>query len=459
MDVFDLVVKDGTLITSDGPKRGHVAIKNGKIAALLSDSQSAPESLKTVNAQGLHLFPGCIDSQVHFREPGLTHKETIESGTRSAALGGITSIFEMPNTKPSTTTAELFQQKMDIAKRTSWVNYAFYVGASKENTEDLAHLEVLPGCSGIKVFMGSSTGSLLVDDDASVENVLRSGRRRVIFHSEDEDILKSRKHLAEESQSVLDHPKWRDESTAIQSTQRLLRLAFKTKRPIHVLHVSTYQEMELLKKAKAQALAEGLGPRFITVEVLPQHLHFAAPEAYQKLGTKAQQNPPIRSAEHRDGLWRAIHSGVVDVIGSDHAPHTLEEKSKPYPQSPSGMPMVQTLLPLLLHFQSQGKMSLEQILKFLCRNPSEIFGRINKGRWEIGIDADLTLVDLKCKKKVERSWIASKSGWSPLEGETLMGWPTHTIVSGRCVMNEGTLESDPSQVLGQGLAKEVLFFD
>lgn len=428
--IYDLVIENGLVVHTHENKMKteqlNVGITGDKIAIL---SGQKLEGKKTIAAQGLHVLPGIIDSQVHFREPGLTHKEDLESGTRSAALGGVTAIFEMPNTKPPTTTQELFDQKIKLAEEKSWVNFAFYVGAAAENVHNLGHLEALPGCPGVKVFMGSSTGSLLVSEDSVLEEVFRSGRKRLIIHSEDEARLLERKHIALESRQVVDHPRWRDAQSALISTKKLLSVARKTNRPVHVLHVSTADEMELLGKNKDVA----------TVEVLPQHLLFSAPEIYERLGTRGQQNPPIREKHHQDAIWEALQKGVVDVIGSDHAPHTLEEKSKTYPDSPSGMPMVQTLLPIMLNFVNNNRLTLHRLVELLARNPSRLFGVVNKGLIRAGIDADLTLVDLKTKRTVTKEWIASKSGWSPCEGMSFQGWPTHTIVGGNIVMQENQL--------------------
>ncbi|PIS11192.1 MAG: dihydroorotase, partial [Bdellovibrio sp. CG10_big_fil_rev_8_21_14_0_10_47_8] len=332
---LDLIIKNATVLlnendspsakakskkNSDGKPNlievtTHVGIKGGKIVQI--GSENTP-SAQMIDGKGLHLLPGIIDSQVHFREPGMMQKEDLQSGTLAAALGGVTSVFEMPNTNPATTTAELFADKLRRAHGRAWVNYGFYIGGSAENVDQLAELEKAPGCSGIKVFMGSSTGSLLIDDEAILEAVFRKGSRRVILHSEDEKRLRERKHLALESKDVRTHPVWRDELTALTSTQLAVRLSLETKRPIHVLHITTQEEMDFLRAQKRKT-------DLISVEVLPQHLTLAAPECYERLGTLAQQNPPIREQRHQDALWKAVLDGTVDVLGSDHAPHTLEE--------------------------------------------------------------------------------------------------------------------------------------
>ncbi|MEN0058415.1 MAG: dihydroorotase [Bdellovibrio sp.] len=425
---FDLVIKGGTCLLPHPTQQGFIeqvadiAIRDGRIEKIrdsISDS-----SLQTLDARGLHVFPGIIDSQVHFREPGMTHKEDLETGTRAAILGGVTSIFEMPNTQPPTTTEAALADKLQRAQSRAHCNYAFFIGGAHDNLDELARLEMLPHCSGIKVFMGSSTGSLLVEDDAALEKILRQGKRRVIFHSEDEMRLRERKHIAVEMADPHAHPVWRDVETAVNSTRRLLHLARKTGRPIHVLHISTAEEMDLLRDNKDIA----------SVEVLPQHLTLFAPDCYDRLGTYAQQNPPIREKRHLDRLWKAVLDGTVDIIGSDHAPHTREEKDRPYPNSPSGVPGVQTLLPIMLNHVHEGRLSLHRFLEMVTLNPCRVFGIRNKGFLRQNYDADVTLVDLKKQRTIENSWIASRCGWTPFDGMKVTGWPTHTVVNGKIVM-------------------------
>lgn len=444
--IHDLLIKNGTCLLphpSDQSlieQQADIAITDGRITKI-RDSINEPAK-RVIDAKGLHVLPGIIDSQVHFREPGLTHKEDLESGTRAAVLGGVTSIFEMPNTNPATTTKELFQDKLNRAKGRAHCNYAFFIGASHDNTSEIARLEKMPHCSGVKIFMGSSTGNLLVEDDDSLEKILAQGSRRVIVHSEDEMRLRERKHIAVDQADVHYHPVWRDVETAVSSTTRLLRLAKKTGRPIHVLHVSTGEEMDILKDAKDIA----------TVEVLPQHLTLYAPDCYDRLGTFAQQNPPIREKRHLDRIWKALLDGTVDVIGSDHAPHTREEKEKPYPSSPSGVPGVQTLVPIMLNHVHDGRLTLHKFVELVTTNPCRVFKVKNKGRLRQGFDADITVVDLKKQKTIENSWIASKCGWTPFDGMKVTGWPTHTIVGGHVVM-----END--QVVAPSLGQPVNFED
>jgi len=429
---FDVVFTGGTCVLPAGIHAADVGVRAGRIAAIGSLKGAA--AIETVDVTGLHVLPGVIDSQVHFREPGLEQKEDFATGTAAAALGGVTAVFEMPNTKPATTTTEALADKCRRAKGRAWVHMAFYVGASPENVENLTELERLPGCCGVKMFMGSSTGDLLVPDDATVAAVLANGNRRMAIHAEDEERLKERFHIAEEKADVAAHPEWRDVETAVRATTRLLKLARGANRRVHVLHITTAEEMELLADYKDIA----------TVEVTPQHLTLAAPDCYAELGTRAQMNPPIRGAEHRDALWAAVNSGLVDVIGSDHAPHTLDEKAKPYPGSPSGMPGVQTLVPVMLDHVNAGKLSLERFVDLTCAGAARIFGIAGKGRIAQGFDADLTIVDLKAKREITDLWIASRAGWTPFNRMTVTGWPVMTVLSGDIIMRDGKLQGEAS---------------
>jgi dihydroorotase len=435
----DLAINNGQVAISKNGQLSLSAVNLGITQGKIQEISTSPLlGTQTVDARHLHVLPGIIDSQVHFREPGLTHKEDLESGTRAAALGGVTSIFEMPNTKPPTTSREIFDEKIKLAENRAWVNYAFYVGATHDNVDQLVDLERLPGCAGIKVFIGSSTGNLLVEDDETLEKIFRQGRRRLIFHSEDEFRLRERKHLA--ANDVRNHHIWRDVQTAVKATERLLKLARKTGRPIHILHVTTAEETELLQKNKDIA----------TFEITPNHLTFYAPDCYEKLGTKVQMNPPIREKHHMEALWRAVQNGNADVIGTDHAPHTLEEKQRPYPDSPSGMPGVQTVVPIMLNNVQLGKLSLFRFIELMCENPRRVFGCQGKGRIELGFDGDLTIVDLKMQKKISDQMIASKCRWTPFNGMQVSGWPRHTIVGGKTIMQD-------EQLLLPAQGKKVLF--
>lgn len=431
---FDLIIRNALLTTSEHQEIGDLAVQDGKIAAIGSVGESAAEE---IDATGLTLIPGLIDTQVHFREPGLEHKEDLESGTRSAILGGVTSIFEMPNTNPNTTTAETLQDKLNRANGRAWCDYSFFVGATTENARELSHLELLPGTPGIKIFMGSSTGSLLVADDDHLRQVLRNGTRRTPIHAEDETRNRDRKSLISDQPHPREHPFLRDAESARLATQRILALSEETDRPVHVLHVSTADELPLLEQAKLKKLGT-------TCEVTPQHLWFYAPECYDRLGTLAQMNPPVRDSLHQMALRQAVHEGLFDVFGSDHAPHTLEEKAQPYPKSPSGMPGVQTMLSALLTLAQQGLMDIQTIVRMACENPAKIYGIKDKGFLQVGYDADLVLIDPYKKAMFERSMVASKCGWSPYEGETFIGWPIHVLLRGQAAVRDQALVAQPA---------------
>ncbi|BBK31060.1 dihydroorotase [Stella humosa] len=428
---FDLVVTGGQTFTPMGLLETDVGIRGGRIVAIGGLATAA--AAQRIDARGLTVLPGVIDTQVHFREPGSEHKEDLATGTAAAAMGGVTAIFEMPNTKPLTLTAADLGEKLRLAAGRTQVDHAFFMGGSAANAEHLAVLERLPGCCGVKVFMGSSTGDLLVEDDATLAAILKNGVRRMAVHAEDEARLKARRHLVEGGAPPTMHPEWRDEQTALLATQRLVGLARQARRKVHVLHITTAEEMEFLAGHKD----------FATVETTPQHLTLAAPECYERLGTYAQMNPPIRSARHREALWRAVADGVVDVIGSDHAPHTRAEKDKPYPESPSGMPGVQTLVPLLLDHVAQGRMTLARFVDLTSAGPQRLYDIAGKGRIALGYDADLTIVDLNARRRIENSWIVSKCGWTPFDGMDVTGWPIATVVRGNIVMRDDALVGPP----------------
>ncbi|HIJ62536.1 MAG TPA: dihydroorotase [Rhodospirillaceae bacterium] len=429
-DSFDLLLKGGQVVTPGGILAADIGLRDGRIAAIGALGDTVAEIF---DAGGLTVLPGVIDSQVHLREPGLEYKEDLATGTAAAALGGVTAVCEMPNTKPSTTSEAALADKLDRARGRAWVDHAFFIGASADNADDLGRLERLPGCAGVKLFMGSSTGTLLVDDEAVLARVLANGRRRVAVHAEDETRLRERRAMVDGGAPVAMHPVWRDEETALLATRRLLRLARTAGRRVHVLHVTTAQEMALLANHKDLA----------TVEVTPQHLTLAAPECYERLGSLAQMNPPIRGEEHRQALWRAVEQGVVDVLGSDHAPHTLEEKAKPYPESPSGMTGVQTMVPLLLDHVAAGRLSLQRFVDLTSAGPARTYGIAGKGRIAVGYDADFTVVDLKARRRISNLWITSKCGWTPYDGMQVTGWPLATIIGGRVVMREDSLLGEP----------------
>ncbi|MBN9345965.1 MAG: dihydroorotase [Devosia sp.] len=422
---YDAIFKNGTIVNQDGTHLADIGVRGGLIAALGSLGPATADVV--TDCAGLHILPGVIDTQVHFREPGLEHKEDLATGSLAAVMGGVTAVFEMPNTNPLTVTREAFADKIARASGRMHCDFAFFIGGTHENVGELPELERMPGCAGVKVFMGSSTGSLLVADDDGVGSILRVISRRAAFHSEDEYRLEERKPLRipDDPRS---HPVWRDPEAALRSTRRLVALAHKYGKRIHVLHLSTAEEMVFLAGHKDVA----------TVEVTPHHLTLDE-TAYVRLGTFAQMNPPVRDAAHRAGIWAGVDNGVVDVLGSDHAPHTIEEKRKPYPSSPSGMTGVQTLVPIMLDHVHAGRLTLERFVDLSSAGPARIFNIARKGRIAAGYAADLTIVDLKRRQTITNAWIASKSPWTPYDGVAVTGWPVGTVLRGTPVMWEGEL--------------------
>ncbi|MFC0283815.1 dihydroorotase [Camelimonas abortus] len=425
-ETYDLVLAGGSVVNQDGEGVRDVAVRDGVIVRI-GDVDHARAG-RVIDCRGLTILPGVIDTQVHFREPGLDHKEDLETGSRAAVMGGVTAVFEMPNTNPLTTSAGTLADKVRRARGRMHCDFAFWVGGTHGNVADIPELERLPGAAGIKVFMGSSTGDLLVEDDEGVARILRQTRRRAAFHSEDEMMLRARKDLRVEGDPS-SHPVWRSAEVALNCTKRLVRIAREAGAAIHVLHVSTAGEMRFLADHKD----------LVSCEVTPHHLTLAAPEAYEKLGTLAQMNPPVRDAAHRAGLWEGVTQGVADVLGSDHAPHALEEKMKPYPASPSGMTGVQTLVPVMLDHVNAGRLSLARFVDMTSAGPARLFGIAGKGRIAVGYDADFTVVDMKRVETIRNSWIASRCGWTPYDGVSVTGWPVGTVVRGHVVMWEGEL--------------------
>ena len=425
-ETFDLIVRGGDLINHSGRGFADIGVRAGKIAAIGDLSKASAGEV--FDATGLTVMPGVIDTQVHFREPGLDWKEDLETGSRGAVLGGVVAVFEMPNTNPTTTDPDALADKLSRAANRMHCDHAFYVGGTHDNAPFLGELERLPGCCGIKVFMGASTGDLLVQDDEGIEMVLRHVNRRAAFHSEDEYRLAERRPLARAGDWT-SHPEVRDVQSAIQSTERLVRIARGLGKQIHVLHVTTAQEMRYLALHKDVA----------SVECTPQHLTLAGPDDYVRLKGFAQMNPPIRDAAERAGVWWGLDQGVVDVLGSDHAPHTREEKERPYPASPSGMPGVQTLLPIMLTHVADGKLSLERLVDLTSHGANRLFGLADKGRLAVGFDADLTLVDLKARKTITHEQSASRVGWTPFDGFEAKGWPMATIIRGAVVMRDAEI--------------------
>lgn len=437
---YDCIFKGGTIVNQNGRAEADIGVIGERIAAI--GTLDAATAGDVIDCKGLHILPGVIDTQVHFREPGLTHKEDLETGSRAAVLGGVTAVFEMPNTNPLTTTPATLADKVRSARGRMFCDFAFFVGGTRENIEDIPMLERLEGSAGIKVFIGSSTGDLLVEDEPSLDRIVAALGRRAAFHAEDEERLVARmgERVPGDPRS---HPVWRDPEAALLATKRLVRLAEKHRKRVHVLHISTGDEMIFLRGHKGWA----------SVEVTPHHLTLTAPDCYERLGTLAQMNPPVRDAEHQALIWQGIKDGTVDVLGSDHAPHTLEEKAHPYPGSHSGMTGVQTLVPIMLDHVNAGRLTLERLVDLTSHGPARLFGILGKGRIAVGNDCDLTIVDLKRRETISNARIASRCGWTPYDGVAVTGWPVATIVRGQVVMREGEI------VPASGGGAPVSFYD
>ena len=422
-DNFSLIIKNGSCYIDGKLNKTDVGLSGNKIKKI---GKIELNSAKVYDATDKVVLPGIIDTQVHFREPGSTDAEDLESGSRAAVLGGVTSLFEMPNTNPPTSNLVEFDKKLQAAKNRMHSNYAFYFGATPENTDQLSKLKDVEGCCGVKLFAGSSTGNLLVDKEADIEKVISCSDRIVSIHSEDEDIIKLRKKFIKKG-DVHSHPEWRNVECAMSSTRRVVKIAERYNKKIHVLHITTKEEVDFLAMHKKN----------ITFETTPQHLTLYAPDCYEKLGSYAQMNPPLRTKEHYDRLWVAIKNNVVDVLGSDHAPHLKENKDKEYPNSPSGMPGVQTIFPVMLNHVNKGKLTLQQLINLMCENPCKIFGIKNKGFIKEGYDADLTIADMNKEVVIKNEMIASKCGWTPFNNYKVKGFPVGTIVNGNLVMSDG----------------------
>ena len=429
--MLDLIIKNGSCYIDGNLKKLDLGITKDKISQIGDLSKEKANNF--FDAENLIVLPGCMDTQVHFREPGSTDAEDLNSGSKAAVVGGITGVFEMPNTKPPTSNKKEFQNKLNLAKNRMYCNYAFYFGATPDNHKDLSELKNLEGCCGVKLFAGSSTGTLLVDKEKDIEKVFEKASKIVSVHSEDEEILNLRKKLIIKG-NVLTHPVWRNEECAISSTRKIVKIAKRLNKKAHILHVTTKEEVDFLSQNKGN----------ITFEITPQHLTLTSPECYEKLGTFAQMNPPIRDKSHFDRLWYAVRNNYNDTIGSDHAPHLKKNKQKEYPDSPSGMPGVQTLLPVMLNHINEGRLKLDQLVKLLCENPTNIFGIQNKGFINKSFDADFTIIDLNKVIEIKNEKIESKCGWSPFDGYKFKGTPVATIINGKIKMKNGKILGDPT---------------
>jgi len=431
-----ILIKNGLVVSSERVDKKDILIKNGLIETIATNITN--DSANIIDATDLYVIPGGIDPQVHFREPGLTHKETIETGARAAVAGGITTFFEMPNTKPATITKKLLEQKYKIAKKTSVANHSFFLGATHDNIDEIKSLK---GSCGIKIFMGSSTGDLLVDSDAALDQIFKHANKIIAIHSEDEAILQKMASLNIDKDFV-DHPKVRPVEAAVTSTVKAINLALKYEKRLHILHLSTAEEVKIIRNHKHTGL--------ITSETTPQHLLLHAPDIYQKIGAFGQMNPPIREKYHQDELWNGILDGTIDCIATDHAPHTLDEKSQPYGLTPAGMPGVETSLALMLNQVTNKRIQIEQVVKWMCENPAIVYKIKNKGFLKEGFDADITLIDMNKEKIISGKNMQSKCGWSAFDGTNIKGWPVTTIVNGNVVYEN-------EQINSQFLGSPVLF--
>ena len=415
------LIKNATVVLPNEVVRVGVVIERDKIVDIDPAAQLAVDD--TIDAAGLHLLPGVIDDQVHFREPGLTHKEDLAFASRACAKGGVTTFLEMPNTKPAATTRELLYQKLALAREKSLVNYGFYIGATPHN---LAELQAADRTPGIKIFIGSSTGDLLVDDQESLERIFAGTSLPICAHCEDETTVRRNAEALTGTHDVADHSRIRDHEAAIVATRRAIDLARRHRHRFHVLHVSTGAETELL------ADHGGL----ITGEACPHHLLFNVDD-YARLGPLVQMNPSLKTREDAKRLWDALRNDRLQVVATDHAPHTLEEKHRQYPESLSGLPAVENSLALMLNQVNRGTCTLTQVVHWMCDAPARVWDIVGKGRIAVGYDADLVLVDLAKPQAVRNEDQLTKCGWSPWHGETLTGWPVRTWVMGREVFRNG----------------------
>lgn len=419
-----ILISGATCVLPQGQARVDVLIEKGKILGI--DPPRGVQVDETIHAEDLFLLPGVVDAHVHFRDPGLTHKEDLRTATRACAKGGVTSFLEMPNTKPLTITCERLHEKLALASEKSLVNYGFYLGATIGNLEELKSAQRTPG---IKIFIGSSTGDLLVDDQQLLERIFAETTLPICAHCEDETTVRANTERLGGGSSYEDHSQIRDEAAAVIATKRAIDLALRHRHRFHVLHVSTAAETELFRDH------QGL----ITAEVCPHHLFFNVDD-YERLGSLVQMNPSIKTAADNEGLWRALKAGRIQMIATDHAPHTVEEKQQPYPKSPSGLPAVENSLALMLDCVNAGICSLESVVHWMCDAPARVWDMVGKGRIAEGYDADLVLVDLGKKQTVRNQTQVTKCGWSPWDGVSLQGWPVRTLVKGHTVFLNGQFD-------------------
>lgn len=418
------LIRNANVVLPEELLRTSVLVDGERIAAIDVAVHTAADSV--VDAAGLHLIPGAIDDQVHFREPGLTHKEDLRHASRACAKGGVTTFLEMPNTRPSTITCARLEEKLALAAARSLVNYGFYMGATPHNLDELRQAQRTPG---IKIFIGSSTGDLLVDEQEALERIFAETSLPICAHCEDEMIVQANQRRLAGTSDVADHSRIRDHEAAVVCTCRALDLAYRHQHRFHLLHVSTGAEADLVADHRG----------LITAEVCPHHLLFSIDD-YPRLGTLVQMNPSLKTRADGAQLWRALLDGRVQVVATDHAPHTLEEKQRPYPQSPSGIPAVENSLALMLNQVNQGRCTIEQVVRWMCDAPARVWDLVGKGRIVVGYDADLVLVDLQKTAEVRNDQQQTKCRWSPWHGETLQGWPVRTWVLGHEVFRDGRFD-------------------
>lgn len=418
------LIRNAAVVLGPDVAQVSVLIDGDQIAAVDAAAHTAADEV--VDARGLTLLPGVIDDQVHFREPGLTHKEDLTHASRACAKGGVTTFLDMPNTQPATTTQELLEQKLALAAQKSLVNYGFLMGGTPHNLEQLQRAR---RTAGIKLFIGSSTGDLLVDGQEALERIFGQTTLPIAAHCEDEATVRANKLRFAGTKQVADHSRIRDERAAVVATRRAMELAIRHQHRLHVFHVSTGAEAELL--------AEHHG--LVTAEVCPHHLLFNVQD-YERLGTLVQMNPSLKSQADNEQLWQALRDGRIQVLATDHAPHTLDEKQLPYPQSPSGLPAIENSLALMLDQVNRGRCTLPQVVHWMCEAPARVWDFIGKGRILPGYDADLVLVDMHKTAVVLNEQQETKCRWSPWHGTTLQGWPVRTWVMGREVFREGRFE-------------------
>lgn len=440
-----LLFKNATIVNEGQSTEGDVLVKKGRIERIDRNISGPKEAYREIDCTGLHLLPGCIDDQVHFREPGLTHKADIFTESRAAVAGGVTSFMEMPNTVPPTLTLEKLEEKFAIAARTAIANHSFFMGVSNENAKEVLRINAQKDrVCGVKIFMGSSTGSMLVDNYLTLERIFSGTELLIATHCEDERIIAANKAKFPDANDASFHPIIRNEEACFESSFSAVQLAKKHNTRLHILHISTTEELRLF--GNMLPLAE----KRITAEVCVHHLHFTADD-YARLGNKIKCNPAIKDARHQPALWEALLDDRLDVIATDHAPHTLEEKIQPYQQSPAGLPLVQHSLLLMLDAARRGKISVERVVEKMAHAPAVCFGIRERGYIREGYFADLVLADLKEQTNVKAENLLYKCGWSPLEGEILAARIAHTFVNGREVW-------DGSRIL-EGTMGERLYFN